>query len=639
MISTIGKISYGLFFCVLLPTLLFLWSSEIEVPIVIGNWPITGWTLLVFGFMLIAIAMYDLWTKGKGLPMNAYPPVYFVRQGVYRFFQHPIYVGFSSSYAGASILLHSASGLFLITPIVILLCCALVVGYESPDLTRRFGNINHYPLFGCPPATDEKSTFGEQLGAGISVFVVWVLLYETVLYIGTSNKFFDTLFTFEKNWSIVPWAAVPYVFIYPFAISAPFVCVTKKALRQFVVTTRLMIGLGVFFQLVLPLYASQKPIQSEGVFELIMQLERLLDGSAGAFPSFHVLWAFVAAYCWANFLLRFKSIPYLFAILISWSCIAVGVHGVLDVIAAFLLWLLILCRDSVYARIQMACENLANSWHEWRFGNVRIINHSIYAGMAGMVGIALASVFINDSRILMTVTLCTLLGGAIWGWIVEGSSKLLRPFGYYGALIGGIVGVLLCQWMFDYSIVNSLLVFALAAPATQAIGRLRCLVQGCCHGRINDSGKGIVYLNEHTRVCKISGLRGQPIHNTQLCSIISNVIIGLILWRLWYANVFPPLIIGLYFILSGAARFMEEQYRGETQTKVIYGLPIYQWLAIFSIVFGAILSVMLAGTPPALSPSITTQSFVAMIITFFLSAFAMGVDFPESKIPFSRLSG
>ena len=40
------------------------------------------------------------------------------------------------------------------------------------------------------------------------------------------------------------------------------------------------------------------------------------------------------------------------------------------------------------------------------------------------------------------------------------------------------------------------------------------------------------------------------------------------------------LVIGLYLILSGIARFVEESYRAEPQTRVVAGLHIYQWLAI-----------------------------------------------------------
>jgi protein-S-isoprenylcysteine O-methyltransferase Ste14 len=639
MNSRLGKVLYGILFCALLPFLLVLWASNVALTLLVGDWRLAGWLSLIAGLGLMAWAMLNLWKKGKGLPMNAYPPIHFVNAGAYQLFRHPIYVGFCAACAGVSILAKSPAGLYLITPIVILLCWALIIGFESPDIKKRFGNQSHYPFFGLPPSAFEKATINEKFGAALLLFGSWGILYELVIFLGISTNSFDTFFSFEKNWPVIPWTVVLYVIIYPFTFSTPFVCKTKKELRDFGFTASLAIGIGIFLQFVLPLYASPKKILSTGIFESLIAIEKSIDGPAGAFPSFHVLWAFVAAQGWSIFLGRWKWVGYALAGLISWSCLTIGVHSIADVASAILLSLIILYKEIIWAKIQKVSEKIANSWHAWNIKGLRIINHSLYAGLAGLVGIALASLFINDGIILITITFCTLVGGAAWGWWIEGSSLLLRPFGYYGALIGGLVGVLLCQLFFHFSIANSLVVFALASPATQGIGRLRCLVQGCCHGKISESGNGIVYRNEHSRVCRISGLKGKIIHNTPLYSIISNFVIGLILWRLWYGDADAMLIVGLYFILSGAARFVEEQYRGEAQTKTIYGLPIYQWLAIVSIIFGAVVSTLPSDASLKISTDWNAQKLLAVAVAFIMSAFAMGMDFPKSKAPFSQLTG
>ena len=71
-----------------------------------------------------------------------------------------------------------------------------------------------------------------------------------------------------------------------------------------------------------------------------------------------------------------------------------------------------------------------------------------------------------------------------------------------------------------------------------------------------------------------------PLHPTPLYSIAGNVVIGLVLMRLRVLGAADVLIIGLYLILSGIARFVEESYRAEPQTRVVAGLHLYQWLAI-----------------------------------------------------------
>jgi hypothetical protein len=98
------------------------------------------------------------------------------------------------------------------------------------------------------------------------------------------------------------------------------------------------------------------------------------------------------------------------------------------------------------------------------------------------------------------------------------------------------------------------------------------------------------------------------------------------------------MITGLYFILTGAARFVEEAYRGEWQTKFVHGLRVYQWLAIGAILFGMLLTCISSGFTPILQPRMDWTILSISIGGGFVWAFAMGMDFPHSTIKFSRLS-
>ena len=70
----------------------------------------------------------------------------------------------------------------------------------------------------------------------------------------------------------------------------------------------------------------------------------------------------------------------------------------------------------------------------------------------------------------------------------------------------------------------------------QAIGRLRCLVNGCCHGRQTSDAIGIRVTHERSRVIRVAEVSGVPIHPTQLYSILANVFLGLLLLRLWVSG-------------------------------------------------------------------------------------------------------
>src|SRR5438270_14072929 len=68
--------------------------------------------------------------------------------------------------------------------------------------------------------------------------------------------------------------------------------------------------------------------------------------------------------------------------------------------------------------------------------------------------------------------------------------------------------------------------FAELLQHVAASPRLRCLVQGCCHGRVAHTSVGIRYAHTRSRMCRLSTLAGGPVHPTPLYSILCNIIIA-----------------------------------------------------------------------------------------------------------------
>jgi membrane-associated phospholipid phosphatase/protein-S-isoprenylcysteine O-methyltransferase Ste14 len=635
-----GKIFYALLFCVVLPVAFFWWGAllRIELP-VSPHGLFVGWFLIGAGSLLMTEAMWRLWTLGHGLPMNAYPTLKYVDQGSYRLFHHPIYVGFCFCCAGISMLNQSASGLYVVTPVIVLLCVALVIGFENLSLKNRFGEISHSVFFGLRPDQSMQAGWLEKTGVFVSTFFLWLVLYKLTILITDGGGLLDTMTPVEKKWPVLPLAEIPYAATYLFAALVPFILKTKRQLRTFQLNAWYIIASGVFLQFIFPFYAQPRDFEPQGLLGRMIAIERASDGMNAAFPSFHVMWALVAAISWTEVLPKGKYFWWSLAALMIISCIGVGVHSLADVIAGVLVFAVVMKRVVIWRWLNDRSERLANSWREWHLGKFRVINHSLYAGLAAMVGFLIASQFSMNTNALLFTILCSFAGGALWGQFIEGSHRLLRPFGYFGALLGGVAGLVISKWLFQEPVLQSMAAIAMAAPWVQAIGRLRCLVQGCCHGTLTHSDEGIRYVNKHSRVCLISDLKGRKVYNTQLFSILFNIVIGLIIFRLWYAHASPALLAGFYFILGGAARFVEEAYRGEKQTKVIMGLPVYQWLSIASIVAGMIVTVLPVSETLVLRPILGFSLILKALVTGFLWAFGMGMDFPHSNIRFSRLSG
>jgi prolipoprotein diacylglyceryltransferase len=237
---------------------------------------------------------------------------------------------------------------------------------------------------------------------------------------------------------------------------------------------------------------------------------------------------------------------------------------------------------------------------------------------------------------ILAVAITAMIISALWAQVIEGSQKLLRPLGFYGGVLGIIAGCFLVDMVLGEDFFLIWASFAVAAPWIQGIGRLRCLIQGCCHGSPTTPDIGIRYFHERSRVVRLADLKGAYLHPAPVYSILANIVSGVFLLKLWFANAPSPFIIGMCFILNGLSRFVEEAYRGEPQTPVVRGLRLYQWIALSGIILGAILTTI----PYSVSrPAVQFNAATLLIAVTggLLATFLTGIDFPQSNKRFSRL--
>ena len=621
---TLGKILYGALFVGVLPVLLILWAAgatpNISLP-AHGN-SVLGSAFAACGLVLMYAAIRDLRNLGDGLPMNLYPPPKLVSQGTFRWIPHPIYTGFVAVCLGVSAIAGSAAGLWLVTPTVAVACAALVLGYEHLDLKRRLGDTLHVLPAGeeMPPSLTERVRFY------FVVLIPWLALYTFTVQMDLHGTAFRL--GFEDRLHIYPWTAFIYESSYVTACLASWTVRTRRDLRQLIISSWVAMALVFFFYWIVPSSAPRPPMPDDGWIARVLDLERHTYPPAAAFPSFHTLWAIFVGRVYRP---RWLGVAY--AVAVAVSCITTGMHYIPDVIAAFAIAPFLLYPQAVWKWLLRQIERVANSWREWRFGSVRIVNHSLYAGVAAFVQVAIVTAALGPGyewKALVTST-AGLIAAGLWAQWIEGSSLLRRPFGFYGGLIG--VG-LTCLFFEERWILLG--AHCLGAPWMQAIGRLRCLVNGCCHGAAAAPESGIRVTHPRSRVTRLAKLAGVAIYPTQLYSIVSNIFVGLVLWRLWSSGCALSLICGVYGIGNGLARFVEEAYRGEPQTSTVCGLHLYQWLAVGTVITGAILSTMRSQGAPALMPS--AQGALCALAFAIVSGAAMGIDFPETNRLLARLT-
>ncbi len=150
---------------------------------------------------------------------------------------------------------------------------------------------------------------------------------------------------------------------------------------------------------------------------------------------------------------------------------------------------------------------------------------------------------------------------------------------FYGGLLGGILGALLgiriakCPIsLIEYSVVPFI-------PLGHAIGRIGCVMAGCCHGFRYDGPLALYYPHS------ISGLPpDQGFFPVQLLESLLNVGICLILLHFGKKAKRPLDSLFLYLMLYAVVRFSLELLRGDSIRGGGFGLSTSQWVSI-SILF------------------------------------------------------
>jgi hypothetical protein len=597
---------------------------------------VLGWPIAAAGLAWMLAAMWALWRVGGGLPMNAFPPPRFVAAGPYRWHGQPIYVGFTAICFGVALAAGSAVGCYLIAPSVGAGAAALVLGYEGPALRQRFPDVRYRPALSLPSG-DETLRAGHRWSVLLLVLAPWLLLYTWVVAIGPTRDAVSPWLPGEAQWPVWPASYLVYASAYPIVGLAPFWARGAAALADFAHAGRAAILLHTFLYLVGPIAVPPRPFASISWYGDLLAWEGAREASgAGALPSFHVTWALLTAVLAARSFPRWRALAWVWSIAVAASGVTTGMHAVADIVAGAMTFAAVHQRRAVWAALRAGTERVANSFRTWRIGPVRLFVHAVYAGAAAALTVMTMGRFAGEGALPAVLTVCVaaVLGAAAWAEWVEGASVSQRPFGYYGSVVGACAALAIAAWcgVDPWPLAGGICV---AAPFAQAIGRLRCLVQGCCHGRPAPSAVGIVCRQPLSRVVRLAGLGGVPVHPTQLYSLLWNLVCGVVLLRCAQLGQPPSVVAGFYLLGNGLGRFVEEAYRGEPQTRRCLGLIEYQVYAIASVAGGAVLTCVPSTWPPV---AVATPGLAAAAISMGLFvAGAMGVDFPDSDRRFARL--
>ena len=204
----------------------------------------------------------------------------------------------------------------------------------------------------------------------------------------------------------------------------------------------------------------------------------------------------------------------------------------------------------------------------------------------------------EDEALNMTllIFLAGLIGGRVYEVIFEWSNYYrFQPFwktfaiwegglAIHGAIIGGIVSLLIYCRIKYISLAAMLDIGALCMIMGQAIGRWGNFTNGEAAGPLTDLWTGIVF-PEGTAVDRYAN--GSPVHPTMIYESLGNFLILALLWKLRLRNFRPGMLGAVYLLTYSILRSLLTPLRMDNQYFIIADTKFLAAYTISIIMFAA----------------------------------------------------
>lgn len=158
--------------------------------------------------------------------------------------------------------------------------------------------------------------------------------------------------------------------------------------------------------------------------------------------------------------------------------------------------------------------------------------------------------------------------------------SLVRAGGvFYGGLIGSVAVGLWLVRRYRLPVWSAADVYAPGIALGHVVGRLGCLLAGCCYGRPTDRPWGITF-TDPVAAANVGTPLGTPLHPTQLYDAGAELLIlALLLAFERRGRPFAGRTFWLYMLLYAISRFIVEIFRGDDRGMVM-GLSTSQFVSL-----------------------------------------------------------
>lgn len=158
---------------------------------------------------------------------------------------------------------------------------------------------------------------------------------------------------------------------------------------------------------------------------------------------------------------------------------------------------------------------------------------------------------------------------------------------WYGGVIGVFAATVLYTWLKRISLLHFMDIIAPSCALGLAIGRIGCILSGCCFGSPCHLPWSVHYPHSHET-------HGLPVHPVQLYETVLMLVVMGVLLKLDQKKPFEGFTIWWFFILAGSVRFSLEYIRGDRLVWIeSLNLSASQVVSIGGILLGAIMLIAL----------------------------------------------
>jgi phosphatidylglycerol:prolipoprotein diacylglycerol transferase len=172
---------------------------------------------------------------------------------------------------------------------------------------------------------------------------------------------------------------------------------------------------------------------------------------------------------------------------------------------------------------------------------------------------------------------------------------LLRSGGvFYGGLIAAVTVALAYIWRHRMPMWTTTDVFAPGIALGHVVGRLGCLLAGCCFGRPTSVPWAISFHDPNAFATSGTPL-GVSLHPTQLYEAGAEALILVFLLAFERrGRPFPGRTFWSYMLLYGVSRFIIEFYRGDPRGTVFDALSTSQFVSVILVPLSVVMLVLLS---------------------------------------------